>query len=120
MQYVSEPTKFDFSSKTSWLYNLQGDPKFSPPPSAKIESFYEILTNAFLNTIYLKIIWRVSISGIEYLRHTESFSKIDCVSFLLCFGHLDGKNFVTETVFSFDFWATCYMVWLETWSVVPS
>ena len=66
---------------------VQGDPKFSPPSRAKIENFYEKLTNAFSNKIYLKIIWRVLTTGIGYLRHTESFAKIDSVSFLLCFGH---------------------------------
>ena len=67
---------------------IQGDPKFSPPLSTKIESCYEKLTNAFSNTIYLKIIWIFSNSGIEYLRHTVPFAKIDSVSFLLFFGHL--------------------------------
>ena len=61
----------------------------APASRAKIESFYEKLTNAFSNTIYLEIIWRVSTSGIGYLHHTESFPKIDCVSFLLCFGYFD-------------------------------
>ena len=52
-------------------------------------SFYKKMTNAFSNRIYLKIIWRVSTSRIEYLRHTESFAKIDSVSFFMCFGHFD-------------------------------
>ena len=61
-----------------------------PPPSrAKIESSYEKETNAFSNTIYLKIIWRVSTSRIEYLRHTEPFAKINSVSFFMCFGRFD-------------------------------
>ena len=52
----------------------------APPPfSAKIERFYERLTNAFPNTTYSKIFWRVSIPGIENLRHTKSFAKIDRV-----------------------------------------
>ena len=68
---------------------IQGDPKFSPPSRANIESFYEKLTNAFSNAIYLKIIWRVSTSRIEYLRNTEPFAKIDSVSFFMCFGHFD-------------------------------
>ena len=37
---------------------IQGDPKFTPPPRAKIESFFDKLTNTFSNTTYSKIIWR--------------------------------------------------------------
>ena len=60
-----------------------------PPSRAEIESLYEKLSNAFSNTIYLKIIWRVSTFRIEYLPHTEPFAKIDSVSFFMCFGHFD-------------------------------
>ena len=67
-------------SKSLYSVYIQGDPKFSPLSAPRSKVFKKKMTNEFSNKTYSKIIWRVSTFGIEYLRQTESFAKIDSVS----------------------------------------
>ena len=56
-----------------------------PPSPAKTGYAYRQLSNAFSNTIYLKIIWKVSCTMIKPLGLSESFCKIDIINFMLIF-----------------------------------
>ena len=60
-----------------------------PPSRAEMKNRPGKPSIAFSNKIYLNIIWKVSTSGINYLRLSESFTKINNVSFVLLFGHFD-------------------------------
>ena len=61
---------------------IQGDQKNEPPSRAMMKSSDEKLSNAFSNTTYLDIIWRVSSARIHYLRFSDSFNKIGNVLFV--------------------------------------
>ena len=76
--------------------NIQGDQKFVPPSRAEMKNPPGKLSIAFSNTIYLNIIWKVSTSEINHLRLSESFTKIDNVSFVLFFGHFDSLFYLTH------------------------
>ena len=56
-----------------------------PPSQAKTGYAYQKLGNAFSNTIYLDIIWKVSCTRIKLLGLSESFCKIDSINFWLIF-----------------------------------
>ena len=69
---------------------VQGDPNLY---RAKLEIAYEKLGIVSSNTIYLKIIWRVSTSPIEYISYSDQFCKISYVYFLTIFGPKYEKNY---------------------------
>ena len=64
-----------------------------PPYPAILAIAYEKLGIAFSNTIYLKIIWRLSTAPIDYIRCSDQFCKISDVFFLTIFGPENERNY---------------------------